>query len=509
MADPWQHAVNLHRAVEEGLRLGDLRRAPVRYEDYLGAKETVRKLWLGEWRPGLHKPTKDGVVPAYLLLGFLAGYFFYRNLPENDLAFWPDFLKALGLDQQEPTPAQRDLLWGVLYGVPLVQRHLRFQADGSRDFVGTLDALFGFRALRLRDLLAHLRRYREEGVLAGELGAYGEILSTLKEALDRLAQEELAEEELEDLEGLVARLEGLGFFPPDPHPLRFLFHRSQEALRSLYREWRGEKSEAVRYSKVRVELLQGKGLVERVVPQMRPEPLLEGMKVYGRVRFRDGTFQGFIWTPRLDERGLPIPEEKRLMHQEGEVVFRLHHRAWGVRFLDSFGNPVPFWRYPEPFRVESFHFDPAKNPLAFSLESGGAPVEDPWGISLDQALLEDVLLVEVLVSGKREHGEWRLLGRLPVRFHPVLTPRLTEEALELGLSPPGELEVELLPSQAPPQRARGSVRIPRGRLPFRVRVQAFGQVWEYEVPPRGWPAAFYRAGMAFGNLGPLRPEGPV
>ncbi|MGC8905778.1 MAG: transcription antiterminator BglG, partial [Thermus sp.] len=206
--------------------------------------------------------------------------------------------------------------------------------------------------LRLKEILDYLRLYRDEAKLQEEaLGPYASLVRGLKEALDLLAEETLDAPELEDLEALAARLEALGFYPEEPHPLRFLFHRSPKAFSELYAEWRGEKrAKPLRHPQIRVDVLQGKALLERVLPQVRREVLVEGAWVYGQVRLKSGLFQGFRWKPRLDAEGNPIPEEVALEFPEGRVVLCLYHRAWGVRFLDERGEACPEWRPPAPSR---------------------------------------------------------------------------------------------------------------------------------------------------------------
>ena len=500
--EPWAHAVNLHRAVEAALEAQNLAHLQVRREDVEGAKPLVRALWRGEWRADPLAKSREGVVPGYLLLGFLGGHFFDRDLPENDLAFWPEFHRALGLNQGQPTPKQRDKLWKVLEGLPGTKAFLRFHADGKRDFVGTLKALFGARTLRLKEILDHLRLYRDEAKLQEEaLGPYASLVRGLKEALDLLAEEALDAAEQEDVEALVARLEALGFYAEEPHPLRFLFHRSPKAFAELYAEWRGEKKATpLRHPQVRVEVLQGKEVLERVLPQIRREVLVEGALVYGQVRLKSGLFRGFCWRPRLDTEGNPIPEEVAVPLGEGQVVLRLHHRAWGVRFLDERGQVCPEWRPPEPLEVRPLVDE--GTPVRFLLEGGGDPVERLEDLPLELGLPEDALAVEALVFGSREHGEWRPLGRLPVRLEARLEERLSETALELEVFPRGPLETVWLAPAGPKQTfPEGRACIPRGLWPVKILVKAWGRAWEILVPPKGWPEKAWRRGLGLPAVG--------
>ncbi len=494
--EPWRHAINLQRAVEAALAAESLAHLQVRREDVEGVTPLVRAFWKGEWRANPLTPGRDGVVPGHLLLGFLGGHFFYRDLPQNDRAFWPEFHRALGLDQDYPRPDQRDRLWKVLESLPWAKNLLRFQTNGRRDFVGTLKALFGARSLRLKEILDHLRRYRDEAKLQEEdLGPYAPLVRELKEALDLLAEEELDAAEQEDVEVLVARLEALGLYPEEPHPLRFLFHRSPKAFAELYAEWRGERRpKPLHHPHVRVEILQGKELLERVLPQIRREVLVEGAWVYGQVRLKSGRFQSFRWRPRLDAGGHPIPEEVRLDLPEGPVALRLHHRAWGVRFLNDRGQACPEWHPPAPLEVRPLVDE--GTPVRFLLESGGDPVERLEVLPLDQGFSEDTLVVEALVFGSKEQGEWRPLGKLPVRLEVRLVQNLLETELELRVFPRGGLEaVWLAPTGPRLVFPEGVARFPRDTWPAKVLVKALGQAWEVFVPPKGWPGKTWKRGF--------------
>lgn len=490
-------------AALEGQNLAHLLVQP---EDVEGATPLVRDFWTGRWRAQPLAPSRDGVVPGYVLLGFLGGYFFYRDLPEKDQAFWPEFHRALGLDQDQPTPEQRDKLWTVLQSLPWTRASLRFHADGKRNFVGTLKALFGARTLRLKEILEHLRLYHKEAKLQEEaLGPYAPLVRGLKEALDHLAMEALEEAEQEDLEALVARLEALGVYPEEPHPLRFLFHRSPKAFAELYAEWRGERrAKPLRHPQVRVEVLEGKGLLQRVLPQIRQEVLIEGAWVYGQVRLKSGLFRSFRWKPRLDKEGHPIPEEVALELQEGRVVLRLHHKAWGIRFLDERGEACPEWRPPASLEVRPLVSE--GTPVRYLLEGGGEPVEHLADLPLDQGLPEDTLVVEALVTGSKEQGEWRPLGRLPVRQLVQLEQTLFEDTLELRLFPKSPLEAVWLAPTGPREVfPEGVARLPRRLLPAKVQIRGLGQVWEVLIPPKGWPREVWRRGM---GLSKRKPEAP-
>jgi len=344
MADPWTHALNLDRAVEQG----QLGRERIAQEDYEGAKPLVRQFWLGKLSNDLRRAMRvqdEAFVPARILLGYLQGYFLYREVSENDQAFWPNFLKDLGItDRRLPTQLEYDRLWEVLEWHDETRGCLSWHEGTTRDFIGTLDAIFHFKALRLNALKDSFVAFYQMGELAPEARPYERVFHGLRQAIDLvLAEEEL---DLSSEEAVLGVLEASGIYLGEPNPIRLLFNRSSQALADLCQRLKGKKpsrpSARFRHKQVRVKLLEPSRGVE-IEPTLSRRPLLEGWRVYGKVTLSDGRFKRFSWVPRLSPDGAPYPEDLEVSFDEGEVVrFRLDHQAFALRCSK------PVWVFGEP-----------------------------------------------------------------------------------------------------------------------------------------------------------------
>ncbi|MFX7760051.1 hypothetical protein ABTJ83_20090, partial [Acinetobacter baumannii] len=66
----------------------------------------------------------------------------------------------------------------------------RYYRAGDRDFGGTLDGIFHFRALRLKELKRAFLAYFREGSLPESARAYGRIFARLRDALQVLLEED-------------------------------------------------------------------------------------------------------------------------------------------------------------------------------------------------------------------------------------------------------------------------------------------------------------------------------
>ncbi len=293
---------------------GGVAQARVAQEDYEGVKPLLRRVWRGQgWEAGALPD------PARVLLGYLRGYFLYREVPGEGPALWRHFLEDLGLEGPDPTPADQGPIREDLAGHEETQPLL----EGGQDLVATLEAVFRFRALRLEALKRAFLHFYRTGHLPREARPHGRLFRQLQGIMAYLLEGPGVD--LEDEEAVLAALLRAGLLLREPHPVRVLFGRSRQALRELWGEASGRG--------VWVEVLElPEGLeVEEIQPALSPEPLVEGWRVYGKVVLGDGGFQRFAWRPRLTPEGEPIPEVLEVPLGEGQGVrFRLHHRAWGL-----------------------------------------------------------------------------------------------------------------------------------------------------------------------------------
>ncbi len=440
------------------------------------------------------------LVPARVLLAYFKGHFLYREVPENDQAFWPEFLKQTGLPGTLPKPQEYDRLWFVLEWYEETRPHLRYHPGGDRDFLGTLDSIFHFRAQRLRDLEEGFKSFFLEGKKP-EREPFPGFYQKLKEAIELLldAPEGL---DLCDREAVLAFLEGSGLRIRHPHPVLLLFHRSEKALERLWLHLKGKGRESQGRSTVRVEFLEvplGDVRVRAALPGTLP--LLEGWRVRGEVLLEDGRFRRFTWVPRCTPEGDPLPEEVEVAFPEGERVrFRLHHRAWAVRASRA------EWVPGQPFEVRPLGFDRAKHPLRFFLDTGEGPAEDPERLVPHLQGESQTLYVEVRLDGRAE--AWQLLARFPIRVDPKVRVEEEPAGLRLFVHPlrfplvyqlwaGGTLVEERRVNPGP----EGHL-VPAGLVPFEVRVVGWPE--PFPLPPRR-REAWWRRGLGWGSLAKLDP----
>lgn len=506
MADLWIHALNLDRAVEQG----GVAQARVAQEDYEGVKPLMRQVWQAErWenlRAMIHSQG-EALIPARVLLGYLRGYFLYREVPEQDQAFWSHFLKDLGIAERPlPSQAEYDRLWEALEWHGETRLCLKLRSDGKRDFTGTLDAIFHFRALRLNTLKDSFLAFYQAGEPPEEARPYERVFRRLKEAIDLLLQEE-APPDLHNERAVLGFLGEAGLYLGEPNPVRLLFNRSDQALRDLYAKLKGRgpatgQRSRSRHKQVRVELLKPLPGLEEIQPTLSQEPLVEGWKVYGKLLLEDGRFRRFSWVPRYTPAGEPLPEELEVALEEGQTVrFRLHHKAFAVR------PSRPVWKLGGPLQIRPIGFNPAQHPLRFLLASGGEARERPEELVQEigeGSIPKDELIVEVRTDGRGE--EWRRVMTLPVEVRVRLEGWTEPRGAFVRTHPPGfAVRVRILAGGRPIREeelraeAQGSLVAQAGLTPLQVEVQLGEQTLSLALNPRGWPQDWWRLGLGWGR----------
>jgi hypothetical protein len=506
MADPWKHALNLDRAVKQD----GVAQARVTQEDYEGVKPLLLQVWRGERWEKLFIPVRSQeaeLLPVRVLLGYLRGYFLYREIPENDHAFWPNFLADLGIEEQEhPKPAEYHRLWWALEQCEETRPILRFHKGGDRDFIGSLDAIFHFRALRLNALKGAFLEFYRTGELPEKAQPYERVLRRLREAMEFLLAEE-GPPDLQSQEAVLVFLEGAGCYLGEPNPIRLLFKRSGQALQDLYWKLRGDgpshrpKSPRFRHKQVKVELVDFPANLEEIRPTLSQEPLLEGWKVYGKLVLEDGRFRSFSWVPRFTPEGEPIPEELEVAFAEGEVVrFRLHHKAFALRFSE------PVWRFAEPLELRPIGFAPLQHPLRFLLASGEETKPRPEELvpEMGEGLaLEDELIVEVKIDGQ---DKWRRIATLPVELQVRLEGWVAPQGVFVRTHPPGLavqarvfVEERLMKEVLWPTEPQGTLVAQAAWVPLRIEVRLLNEASSFVLMPREWPKECWRRGLGLGS----------
>lgn len=426
-------------------------------------------------------------------------------------------MKDLEIERHLPTQAEYDRLWQALKWHEETSRYLKFhenRKNRTRDFIGTLDAVFHFKALRLNVLKDAFLGFYRSGALPEEAQPYERIFHRLRAAMDLLLQFEFEEDVLPHLrkeEAVLRLLQEAGLRLGEPNPVRLLFNRSDQALYDLYCKLKGAGSQLrenthFKHRQVKVELLESPVGLEEIRPMLSQEPLLERWKVYGKVTLEDGRFKRFCWVPSLTPEGDPIPNEITVSFEEGEVVrFRLHHKAFAVRFSKS------LWKPGEPLEVCTINFKPDQYPLRFLLASGGEARksleelarEIEEGIQLKDA--RDELIVEIRTNGQAD--EWRRIATLPIEVMVRLEASVEPQGVFVRTHPHGLAvqirvfagerlvrEEEVIPG---PQ---GTLAVPSELAPLRVELQTANEVLSLTLPPRGWPSDWWRLGLGFGQV---------
>lgn len=513
MPDPWVHALNLDKAVREG----GVVQARVAQEDYDGVKPLMCQVWQGKRWEKLCVPVRshgEELLPVRVFLGYLRGYFLYREVPEDDQKFWSHFLGELGIELHKrslhlPTSKEYDRFWQALESHNETQPYLKFFKNGKRDFVGTLDAIFHFRSLRLKALKDAFVAFYQTGHLPEEAKPYERMFHKLKEALEVLLEYE-ERPDLRNQGAVLTFLEEAGIVLGEPNPIRLLFNRSEQALEDIYLRLGGDKPKSpsepkgarFRHKQVKVKLLESSAHLEGVWPTLSREPLIEGWRVYGKVLLEDGRFKRFSWVPRYTIEGTPVLEDIEVAFEEGESVrFRLEHKAFAVRFSRS------LWKVGEDLEVHPIGFDPAHHPLRFMLaESGevGQTIEE-----LAERIGEvgvspaDALIVEVRVDGRTE--EWRRIGSLPLQVEVRLEGWVEPRGAFLRTYPPGfQVGVRvfagkrLVWEKEVKTESQGSLVVHPGLVPLRIEARCGDRVLHLDLPPRGWPGEWWRLGLGWG-----------
>lgn len=337
---------------------------------------------------------------------------------------------------------------------------------------------------------------------------YERVFRRLREAMEVLLEEDDQAPDLCNEGAVLEFLEQSGIYLGEPNPVRLLFNRSGQALEDLYRKLKGEKSPSrstgarFRHKQVRIECLKSSPGLEEIRPALSREPILEGWKVYGKVTLEDGRFKRFSWVPRLTPEGEPIPEELEVSFEEGEAIrFRLHHKAFAVRFSHS-----P-WRFDEPLEVRPIGFDLVQHPLRFLLASKGEAKHSPEELAsevTEASIPEDEVVVEIRVDGRGD--EWRRIAVLPVEVRPRLEHWASPKGVFVRTHPPG-LEVRarvffgerLVKEETLTTEPEGRLVAQAAQVPLRIEVCLFTETRSFTLAPVGWPERWWRQGLGLGG----------
>ena len=240
----------------KGLILGEIaHRGPVLAsideEGYQWLRRQMRSIW--------EKPGHVDRDKKWLVLAFLRGYTFHREVSEDENKFWSNFHKELGIHRGElPTAKQYDLLESALRSYEGIELQVRGgKARRRREFVKTIDSVWGigkFSVGEVLDLfLDYYKRFSSERPTAvpseevfkrlrpnegaqfwRQAAAYGPILAALASLIPSLLKAPL-NLDLNDPAKVDSWLQQQGLEVGTPNPIHFLANKGPSSLAKLLR----------------------------------------------------------------------------------------------------------------------------------------------------------------------------------------------------------------------------------------------------------------------------------
>lgn len=189
------------------------------------------------------------------VLAYFRAYTFYRELSTNEREFWSSFHQGLELDDERMTDAKYDELEKALTSdrriTPL------FVQRSRREFVQTIDAIWGVSGLNAARLTALFRRYyfttpgmevtqallrkldpEIDEVTLRQARLYDRVFRCMTDAVHLILEHALPVDP-PDPDGLTGRLRSLGLSLINPNPIKFFHLKSQRAIPDLIRDLRG------------------------------------------------------------------------------------------------------------------------------------------------------------------------------------------------------------------------------------------------------------------------------
>jgi hypothetical protein len=199
-----------------------------------------------------------------IVLLFFRGYSFFRELSEIETEFWASLYKELQLADANLTNAHYDLLEKALKSDPRIKdlfirttrsplvKTILSSDTHRREFVKTIDAIWGIRSLNARTLEKMFRHYYFAGIESvdekfihqtlltepavviertiRQKASYNRIFGGLKEAIIFILEQKIP---ADPLDGLSERVRLAGHTLSDPNPIEFFRNKAEKALRNL------------------------------------------------------------------------------------------------------------------------------------------------------------------------------------------------------------------------------------------------------------------------------------
>jgi len=253
------------------------------------------------WRMAASSPQFLRKEHGLLFLAFLRGYTFYKDLSENEQLFWTQFHQTLGLEATLPRPNQYDALERMFDLHPQTCGQLLRSGPqrSRREFVKTVDHLWGFRSLTTQELLGFFQRYYNsypgetidealvrrlspsaEANTIRQAPTYDRLFRGLVQVVDHLLEQGVQVALLSCAE-VVEKLEQAGFELDTPNPVRYLYAKSEQALATLLGQAREGSRRRYQIQNTRTRLPSGTH--SYVGATLAPGQHLEGQPVALRV----------------------------------------------------------------------------------------------------------------------------------------------------------------------------------------------------------------------------------
>ena len=209
-------------------------------DEYGFLKSHIRPLWRSTfWMSNDYK----------LLLAFLRGYTFYKDLSENENAFWQGFHEELRIKQSIPKNTQYDNLWEALSCYEETRAFRIRNENGKRQFVKTIDAIWGIRSFKASEVvpafITYYQKYPGKTItpeIMGELLPFADdtsekqlvnyhrVFKSMTAIVDHILDHDLAVADVDQLEQqLLEDNIALG----EPNTLRYFSNKSQKALSEI------------------------------------------------------------------------------------------------------------------------------------------------------------------------------------------------------------------------------------------------------------------------------------
>ncbi|MFC0618546.1 hypothetical protein [Deinococcus budaensis] len=333
----------------------------VSVDEYRRLGEVVRRLWRRDSPTWAADPTT-----CRLFLAYLRGYTFYREVPENDTQFWPNFHEELGLEQPSNMKTRYDALWTVLHSDPRTRAHCHMSYGVERDrreFVQAIRDSWGYRTLGAPQLIALFARYFEifpgktvtperlrnalgviDEATLRQAATYDRLFRPLTGIVDHLLATDPTLVRL-PYRALSEHLEQNGVLVGEPNVVAFLHHKSEHALRDLLGRLRPSLRHWVRLRQATRTVARAPGVQVRLADGYHPA----GQAVVVRVTAPPAALDLEVELVPLGQR-VPVRNGAAIFEDVPPGAYRAVTWSHGERGAEASVTVLPplSWSLPTP-----------------------------------------------------------------------------------------------------------------------------------------------------------------